>query len=118
MKPRIGLFTAFLVLGLSVTVMTHTALSASGDAGKGEKIYQQFCLACHGPEGKGDGPVAATIKPPPANLASKAVKDKPDADLLTVIRKGKAGTAMPPWEKQLSEEQMNDVLSYVRSLNK
>ena len=118
MKTKIGLFAILIVLGLGLTVLINTALSASDDTDKGKQIYEQNCLACHGPEGKGDGPLAMTLKPAPANLGGKTVKTKPDSDLLTVIRKGKTGTAMPPWEEKLSEQQINDVLAYVRILGK
>ena len=118
MKLKIGLLIALMSCGLSLTILNGTALSASGDIKKGKQTYQQYCLACHGPQGKGDGPVGMTLKPPPANLGGETVKSKPDPDLLNVIRKGKTGTAMPAWEKELSEQQINDVLAYVRTLGK
>ena len=36
----------------------------------GEAMYKQYCAACHGPEGKGDGPAAFTLKTPPADLTT------------------------------------------------
>jgi mono/diheme cytochrome c family protein len=117
MKPKIGIFIALVVWGLSLTVLNSTVLSASGDKNKGEQVYQQYCQVCHGPQGKGDGPVGMSLKPPPANLASKKVKNKPDSELLNTIRKGKPGTAMPGWENDLSEQQINDVIAHVRTLS-
>jgi mono/diheme cytochrome c family protein len=35
---------------------------------KGPDLFRAHCAACHGPEGKGDGPVAASLKTKPANL--------------------------------------------------
>ena len=93
-------------------------MSASGDKNKGEQVSQQYCQVCHGPQGKGDGPVGMSLKPPPANLASEKVKSKPDSELLNTIRKGRAGTAMPGWENDLSEQQINDVIAHVRTLSK
>ena len=118
MKTKIGFSAVLIILGLCLTVLNNTVLSASDDTDKGKQIYEQNCLACHGPEGKGDGPLAMTLKPAPANLGGKTVKSKPDSDLLTVIRKGKDGTSMPPWEEKLSEQEINDVLAYVRALTK
>ena len=118
MKTKFAIVIALIVWGLSLTVLNGTALSAGGDTKKGKKVYEQYCLVCHGPQGKGDGPVGMALKPPPANLSGDMVKKKPDSELLTVIRKGRTGTAMPAWEKDLSEEQIKNVLAYVRSLSK
>lgn len=35
---------------------------------QGPALYKAYCAACHGPEAKGDGPVAATLKVPPPDL--------------------------------------------------
>ena len=117
MKPKIGVLTVLIGLVLSLTVLNSAVLSASGDTKKGKQVYQQYCQVCHGPQGKGDGPVGMSLKPPPANLAGEMVKNKPDSELLNVIRKGKTGTAMPAWEKDLSEQQISDVVAYVRTLS-
>ena len=118
MKRKIGFLIALMSLGISLTVLNSTALSASEDTKKGKKIYEQYCLVCHGPQGNGDGPVGMALKPPPANLTGDMVKKKPDSELLTVIRKGRTGTAMPAWEEDLSEQQIKNVLAYVRNLSK
>lgn len=117
MRPSIGTCMTLILVGLSLTLST-TGFGANGDPQKGKQVFQQFCQACHGPQGKGNGPLSMTLKPPPANLTGDMVKAKPDSELLNVIRKGKAGTQMPAWEKQLSEQQMLDVVAYVRSLGK
>ena len=36
----------------------------------GKAMYEQYCAACHGPEGKGDGPAAFTLKTPPSDLTT------------------------------------------------
>ena len=35
---------------------------------KGPELYRAHCAACHGPNGKGDGPVASSLKVKPADL--------------------------------------------------
>lgn len=37
---------------------------------RGRKLYNQYCASCHGPTGKGDGPVAAALKSPPPDLTA------------------------------------------------
>src|SRR5216110_525712 len=36
---------------------------------RGAEVYQANCMGCHGSVGRGDGPQAAGLAPPPANLA-------------------------------------------------
>ena len=62
-------------------------------------------------------PLAKGLTPPPANLTSEDVRQDSDEELLGIIRNGKPGTAMPPWKASLSEQQILDVLAYVRSLS-
>jgi mono/diheme cytochrome c family protein len=35
---------------------------------QGPALYKAYCAVCHGPEAKGDGPRAATLKVPPPDL--------------------------------------------------
>jgi len=37
---------------------------------KGQDLYRAHCSACHGPEGKGDGPLASALKTKPADLTA------------------------------------------------
>jgi mono/diheme cytochrome c family protein len=43
-------------------------------AKKGRALYVQYCVSCHGPSGKGDGPAASALKVPPADLTSISQK--------------------------------------------
>ena len=88
-----------------------------GTKKKGEQVYQEYCQVCKGREGKGDGPVGMSLKPPPANFANETGKSKPDSELLNTIRQGKGGTIMPGWENDLSEQQINDVIAHLRTLS-
>jgi mono/diheme cytochrome c family protein len=86
----------------------------SGDATNGEIYYMQNCTACHGAEGKGDGPRAYFIFPRPRNFqhpASKARFNRPE--LFSAIQKGVAGREMPAWEKVMSDQQIADITEYV-----
>ena len=79
-------------------------------------MYEQRCAMCHGPQGRGDGPEAPFLSPRPGSLISAATSVKSDADLLAVITNGKPRTAMPAWKDQLTDEQRQDVLAYIRTL--
>lgn len=90
--------------------------AAGGDARKGKAVYEKSCVLCHGPQGRGDGPVGKTVNPPAADFTSAASKKKTDAELLATIENGRPPTAMVGWKGQLSEAEIQDVLAYVKSL--
>lgn len=81
----------------------------SGDAARGETVFERKCAGCHGPGGG-----YKLLGPDPANLTLRSTKNKPDAELLQIIHDGKPN--MPAWKHNLSEQQTRDVLAYVRTL--
>jgi mono/diheme cytochrome c family protein len=82
----------------------------------GAELYERQCAACHGTEGKGDGPVAGALNPPPSDLSDPArMSQLSDEELLEVITNGR-GT-MPGYARQLSPGDLKAVADYVRSLS-
>ena len=100
------------------TIWHGTIHAADGDAAKGKAQYEKLCVACHGAQGKGDGPAGQALKPPAADFTSAASKKKSAADLRKIIEEGKPGTAMIGWKGQLSANDITDVLAYLGSLRK
>ena len=92
---------------------SHTETQGNPDDGK--TVYETNCANCHGNGGKGDGPVGQALTPPPSDLT--ATKNKSDQDLLKAINSGRPGTAMPSWKGDLSAQEIQDVLAYIRSLS-
>ena len=78
------------------------------------KLFQAHCVACHGTQGKGDGPAAAALKPKPPNLALMA-GHHPDGDLAWKISNGRG--AMPGWQGVLSENDIWDLTNFIKSLS-
>lgn len=107
------LFSAscFFMAGLEASL----TLAATGDSTKGKLSYETNCLVCHGERGKGDGVIGAALRPPPADLTGPQVKGKSDTDLLTVIRDGL--NTMPAWKNRLKEQEIQNLLAYIRSLS-
>ncbi|MGZ3742319.1 MAG: c-type cytochrome [Pseudobdellovibrionaceae bacterium] len=61
----------------------------------GKKLFATNCAMCHGPEGKGDGPAGAALKPPPRNLVEgKWTRGGGMTDHFKVITNGSPGTSM------------------------
>lgn len=104
---------------MSVALAILNAIAAwSGDKGdpdKGKPRYEQYCAVCHGPRGLGDGPMAKATTPPASRLSSPEVRSKSDQELLKIIADGKDAT-MPAWRGLLSDQELLDVLAYVRKL--
>ena len=45
------------------------------DSFKGAELYKAYCATCHGKDGKGGGPMAASLKVPPADLTKISVRN-------------------------------------------
>jgi cytochrome c6 len=80
-------------------------------------LYERFCLACHGPKGKGDGPMGEVLTPRAADLTSQKTRDKSDTDLLKIIRDGTRNSVMPPYKHRLTRDELRGMVAYVRSLS-
>lgn len=74
----------------------------SEEPDRGQSIYRQHCMDCHGASGRGDGIKAPFLSPRPGNLISAATSAKTDKELLRTIAQGKSHTAMPAWQAVLS----------------
>ncbi len=110
--------TLFLLLamGAATAWQSPSAQELAGDVNAGKLIYEQRCQRCHGTGGWGDGPLADTLRVPPANFHGPMLKMKSDAQLLTAIEFGVLLSPMHAWRGRLTEQEMRDVLAYVRLL--
>jgi mono/diheme cytochrome c family protein len=87
----------------------------------GAEIYEVNCASCHGPEGKGDGAAADALDPKPASLAdAHLMEDMSDGALFWRVSAGGMmepfNSAMPAWKDTLSEDQIWQVIAYIREL--
>jgi len=86
---------------------------------RGSIVYKTYCVLCHGVSGKGDGRSARMYTPGPANLTVSPFNDKYKE---MIIRGGGVSMGrsafMPPWGDELTEEQIYDLVAYLRELRK
>jgi mono/diheme cytochrome c family protein len=83
----------------------------------GQTIYREKCLECHGTEGAGDGPLAASLRPrPPGPFASGRAARAQEGDLYWWIKNGVAGSAMPAFRSVLSDDQVWNTVNYLKAL--
>lgn len=80
---------------------------------RGRKIYQDFCLGCHGPVGDGMGPAQPWIYPPPFNFTILKNREISGGILYYQIMHGITGTAMPYFKRELESEKIWDVGNYI-----
>jgi mono/diheme cytochrome c family protein len=86
---------------------------------EGKMLYERNCAACHGPTGLGDGPAAASLNPPPPDIAASAkMPMATDGYLYWTIADGGAplGTPMPAFKNTLAEDQIWRIVAYLREL--
>jgi len=105
MKRFFRSFTIFLAVAFACS--TWALADAAAD-------YKAKCASCHGAEGKGDTAVGKSMKV--QDLGSADVQKQSDADLATIIEKGKK--PMPGYEGKLSKDQIDGLVKYIRSLKK
>ncbi len=82
---------------------------------RGADVYTQHCAACHGPQGKGDGPVGLSLNPRPADLTQHAVPGvHTDGQLYLWITNGFPNSVMPAYETILSATDRWHVVNFMR----
>ncbi|RMF57488.1 MAG: hypothetical protein D6748_11045 [Calditrichaeota bacterium] len=92
---------------------------------RGRLVYQQACEACHGANGDGNGPYAEALNPRPRDFTSGQYKFRStpggslptDNDLYNTVANGVPRTFMPPWKNLLSEENIRDVVAYIKTFS-
>lgn len=97
--------------------MKSQSIATEASIARGEKVYQEYCIGCHGPVGDGNGPAAPYLMPPPVNftiLRRHLVDDKYIGGILYYqIMNGITGTAMPYFKKDLESAKIWDVGNYI-----
>lgn len=82
----------------------------------GGQRYAALCASCHGPQGRGDGPAAKNMDPPPANFHDASrMSQRSVYGLYSTISLGVGGTPMPAF-RQLSDDERWALAFYVASL--
>jgi mono/diheme cytochrome c family protein len=91
------------------------ATAANIDAGK--HVFGYYCVACHGRDGQNTGvPFAGTMAPPIPSMASAEVQAYSDGQLKWIIQHGLFPSGMPASKGLLSDQEMWQVVRYLRAL--
>src|SRR5215475_10474113 len=88
------------------------------DAAKeGGEHFQHHCQICHGLDGQNTGvPFASKMAPPVADLSTKDVQEYADGQLKWIIENGIKPSGMPGWKGILDDNEMWNIVHYIRHL--
>ncbi|HEX6531132.1 MAG TPA: cytochrome c [Nitrospira sp.] len=109
----IGLGGALLVAAV-VTFGVMTAQGYPPDLSRGKAVYEHHCQSCHGPNGYGDGPAGESLKVKPTDFHRFRSLLKSDEEYLRTIEHGVVFSPMHSWRGQLTDDEMTDVVAYIR----
>ncbi len=94
---------------------------ASSSIVEGASLYPGRCAACHGANGRGDGPLAAGLPVPPADLSAGHLWMHDDGELFWWLTHGieapGGGQAMPGFAAVLSEDERWALIDFIRARN-
>ena len=83
--------------------------------GRGERVFNTYCIVCHGPRGDGQGYIVPKFPMPPSLLSDK-VMNFPDGRIFHIITRGQ--NLMPSYASQILPEDRWAVIHYVRALER
>jgi mono/diheme cytochrome c family protein len=126
-RAALGVLPALVLIGVGVQVYSRPSPSAvtdpinpilpnSASIVAGKALYQQYCLPCHGADGKGDGPVGLTLNPRPADLSIHAAPGvHTDGQLFNWISYGFPNSPMAAFAGRLNPTQRWNLVNFIRT---
>ncbi len=113
----------FFITASSLPILLAIAPAAATNLEAGSKVVARRCAQCHGATGMGDGKALQELnikvkpKPWPDKAAMAKFSDTQLTQIITLGGKGvgKSGS-MPKFQNKLSDDQISDVVAYIRSL--
>lgn len=108
---KLGALITYAVLALFCFFVIPTYAQSASDSGKA--VFGSRCVTCHGSDGKGTA-LGKQLKA--LDLNSAQVQRNTNAALKKVISDGKGN--MPPFSTTLSDDQIEQVLKYVRTFGR
>ena len=128
-KPKfLVLLAAFLLVAWQAPQVAYSSPGGAGvtpSSDRGMRVFEAYCVGCHGLSGKGDGPMAAPLQRDfgvrPTDLTSENyMARKSDEQLKEAVRGGGKAVHrtpyMPAWGSTLKDSQVNDLVAYIREL--
>ena len=102
---------AVILLIVSAFILVGASPLSAQD---GASLFSSKCAMCHAKDATGNTPMGLKLKA--RDLHSPEVQKQSDAEIRTIIAKGKA--KMPAYETKLAKDQIDCLVAYVRGLAK
>ena len=121
---RVAKFVVALLSLIPLLLLPFFRAAPRAQESSGKAVYEKHCVECHGAAGRGDGPSAGFLVPRPRDLTGAKYKIRTtetgsaptDDDLMSTVKRGMYGTAMPGWERILSDADIAGVVQYIKTL--
>ena len=88
-------------------VRTSESPSPIGDTVSGQALYAKRCAPCHGPEGLGG--VGLALKP------NEFIQGLKNAEMIEFLKVGRPGTAMASFKGRLTDAELADIVTFLRT---
>jgi mono/diheme cytochrome c family protein len=112
--PRKHAAGAVTILAFFLFAIPYSAAAQSGKSEAGQKLYEQNCAKCHGPDGSGNTSIGKAVGA--KDLRSAEARKLTEAEIATQIEQGKGN--MPPFSGILNKAQISEIVPYVHELAK
>jgi mono/diheme cytochrome c family protein len=104
---------------LVALLVASSAWPGDDQTSRGARVYAERCSGCHGDTGRGDGPAAAALVPRPRDFTDAAFwRDRTPDALRQVVRRGKPGTMMAPFDGVLGDGDIDAVVAFLRTFDR
>lgn len=125
-RAGIGAATALLLAGAVFVFGVHSHTTSldltkgnpvkptQDSVERGRLLFQQNCIQCHGIDGRGDGPEAASLSPAPTDFRLHTPLHT-DPQFYAFIANGYPGSQMPAFKDAFSEEDIWNLVNYLRA---
>jgi mono/diheme cytochrome c family protein len=117
------LFTATLVaqpkpwvVPANFKAMKNPIAMSDASTQSGQALYVKTCAACHGKTGLGDGPKAKSLKTVPGDFSKAISQNQTDGEHFYKTKNGRGD--MPKYEGKLSDDDIWNIVNYIRTLKK
>lgn len=94
---------------------TYMPANATVDSNRGRIVYSRNCSVCHGEKGDGRSRAQGSLTPPPRDFTAPAAKTELSRQrMIQSVTYGRPETAMAGFKTQLSKEDIDAVVDYIR----
>jgi cytochrome c553 len=83
---------------------------------KARDHFAEHCALCHAEDGSGKTEIGEGLYPPPSDLRQAETQEQSDGELFQIIRNGIRFTGMPGWGSVDSDEEIWELVLFVRHL--